>query len=83
MDYIYIYITYIYYIYTTLKKKKVKKKDIRASLNNCIIMSIEVVLVSFVVDFGHISYHSLVFLLFNFEQVNTNWEYDSSTITWH
>ena len=53
MDYIYRYITYIYYIYTTLKKKKVKKKDIRASLNNCIIMSIEVVLVSFVVDFGH------------------------------
>ena len=44
-------------------KAKVKKKDTRARSINCVFMSIDVVLVSFFVDFGHISHHFPVFLL--------------------
>ena len=41
---------------------KVKKKDNRVTLTNCVFMSIDIVLVSFFVDFGHISHRFLVFL---------------------
>ena len=52
---------------------KAEKKDTRATSTNCVFMSIDVVLVSFFVNFRHTSHPFLVFLIFNFEQVNTDW----------
>ena len=45
-------------------------------------MSIEIVLVFFVVNLGYLTLFSTVFIV-NFEQVNTDWEYDSFTINKH
>ena len=47
---------------------KVKKKDTTATSTNCVLMSIDVILVSFFVNFGHISHRFLVIFI---EQVNT------------
>ena len=41
---------------------KVKKEDTRATSTNCMFMSTDAVLVSFFVNFGHISQRFLVFL---------------------
>ena len=42
---------------------KVRKKDTTAMSTNCVFMSIDVVIVSFFVNSGYISYCFLVFLL--------------------
>ena len=41
---------------------KVKKKDARVTSANCIFISIDIGLVSFFVNFGHISHRFLIFL---------------------
>ena len=48
---------------------KVKKKDTRTTSINCVFMSIEVVLVSFFVNFGHFSHRFLQILL-----LTLNWQ---------
>ena len=41
---------------------KVKKKDTRVTSTKCVFMSIDVVMVSFLVNFRHISHRFLIFL---------------------
>ena len=48
---------------------KVTKKDTRGMSINFVLLSIDVFLVSFFINFGHISPFSSVFIV-NFEQVN-------------
>ena len=52
---------------------KVKKKDTRAMSINCVFMSVDVILVSFLLILEYFAPFSSIFIV-NFEQVNTNWE---------
>ena len=52
---------------------QIKKEDIRATSTTCVFMSIDVVLMSFFVNFGHTLQRSKVFIV-NFELVNTDSE---------
>ena len=56
----------------------IKKKDTRGTSANCVFMSIDIVPGYFFVNFDFLSFSSVFSV--NFEQVNTNWEWDSFTI---
>ena len=53
---------------------RVKKKHTIATSTNCVFMSIDVILVSFLLILGMFHTIPWCFFIVNFEQVDTDWE---------